>query len=101
VADGNRIRISSVPSLEVVRTWEVDASNLLLLYGVSFLDNGNKLIWMYCDRRHLYGFATNTKWFWTSRTMDHICGGEDLSFLNNRSIAVTHDGDSTVRFWKI
>jgi len=102
VADSGRLRIFKVPSREVVQTWEVDGSeNVLSPYGVSFLDNGNKLTWTYRDGRYLYDFEKNTKWYWTPRTMDHTWGGMGLSFLSKKNMAITHDGDSTVRFWKI
>jgi WD40 repeat protein len=102
VSDRDRLRIFKVPSREVVQTWEVNGTvNGLSPYGVSFLDNGNKLTWTYRDGRYLYDFKENTKWYWTPRTMDHIWGSMGFSFLSQKSVAVTHDGDSTVRFWKI
>jgi hypothetical protein len=102
VADRNRLRIIRVSSQEVVQTWEVGGGeNGLSPYDVSFLDNGNKLTWEYRDGRYLYDLEKNTKWYWTPRTMDHIWGSMGYSFLNQKNPAVTHDGNSTVRTWKI
>jgi hypothetical protein len=99
VADRDRLRIFRVSSQEVVQTWEVGGGeNGFSPYDVSFLDNGNKLTWTYRDGRYLYDFEKNTKWYWTPRTMDHIWGSMGCSFLNQKNLAVTHDGNLTVRF---
>jgi WD40 repeat protein len=102
VADTARLRMFKVPSQEVVQKWEVDdAGSMIPPIGVSFLENGNKLTWMYRDGRYLYDFEKNTKWYWAPRTLDHIWGGNGFSFLSKKNTVVTQDGDSTVRFWKI
>jgi WD40 repeat protein len=102
VADIGRLQMFKVPSREVVQTWEIDmAGSVYSPTGVSFLENGNKLTWMYRDGRYLYDFEKNTKWYWTPRTLDHIWGGEGFGFLSKKNTVATQDGDSTVRFWKI
>ncbi|KAF2831421.1 prolyl oligopeptidase [Ophiobolus disseminans] len=102
VADENRLRIFNVPSGEVIQTWEVEG----VRYGpspsgVSFLAEGKRLTWTFLYGTYLYEFETNTKWYWVPRAIDHIWGGMGFSFLSKTNVAVTHDGDSTVRFWKI
>lgn len=107
VADHDRLRVFSIPSREMVQTWEIKnwdqegAEPGYELSDVSFLDGGNKITWVYRAGRYLYDFETNTKWYWTPRTSDHAWGGMGFSFLSNMDMVVTHDGDATVRFWKL
>jgi hypothetical protein len=94
--------VFKVATKEVVQTWEVDASDLV--YGsfpVSFLDNGNKITWIYRDGRYMYDFEKNVKYYLTPRVSDHSWGSMGVSFLTKKNMVVTHDGDSTVRFWKL
>lgn len=55
---------------------------------------------MYRDGRYLYDFEKNVKYYWTPRTSDHLWGSMGISFLNKKNTVITHDGDSTVLFWK-
>jgi WD40 repeat protein len=102
VVDNGRTRIFEVATKEVIQIWEVDPSDLV--YGsfpVAFVDNGKKLTWMYRDGTYLYDFEKKVKYYWTPRTSDHLWGSMGFSFLNKKNTVITHDGDSTVRFWKL
>ncbi|KAL1604990.1 hypothetical protein SLS60_004533 [Paraconiothyrium brasiliense] len=102
IADDGRLRVYNVPSKEVTQTWQVDSTNdYYPAIGISWLDNGNKITWQWRDGKYLYDFESNTEWLWTINNTAHSWGPSTFYLLSKKGYAVTVDGDSTVRFWKI
>jgi WD40 repeat protein len=104
IADDGRLRVYNVPSKEIVQNWELTGLQDGYYYqptGVKWLDHGNKLSWQWSYAKYMYDFETNSEWVWTIRDTDHSWGPEGLYLLEEKGYAVTVDGDSTVRFWKI
>ncbi|KAF2866959.1 hypothetical protein BDV95DRAFT_598479 [Massariosphaeria phaeospora] len=102
--DYGRVQLWKFPEGEHVQTWEVDGFpglELRMPTGLCWLDNGNKISWMYRDGRYMYDFEQNLKWWWTLGLDDHSWGGGGVQFLKNRGYVATADGDSLMRFWKI
>jgi WD40 repeat protein len=102
IGDNGRLRVFNIPTAEVVQTWQVDVREYVYNpVDPKWIDNGSKLTWVWRDGRYLYDFDKNVEWLWTVRNTDHSWGSSRFSLLKKRGYAVTHDGDSTVRFWKV
>ena len=101
--DTGRMQLWKFPEAELVQTWEVKASTntgVYELYGLGWLDGGNKVSWIFRDGRYMYDFEKNQKWWWSLGFGDHSWGGWSLYYLKKKGYFVTADGDSLVRFWR-
>lgn len=106
VGDKGRLRILDVPSMKVVNVWETDVRETVGLFHfaptqIKWLDGGNKITWVWRWGRYMYDFETNTAWLWTHRRTDRLWGVSNIALLKKKGYAVTADGDSRVRWWKM
>ncbi|KAF2677478.1 WD40 repeat-like protein [Lentithecium fluviatile CBS 122367] len=103
--DRGRVQIWKFPEAEVVQTWEVESKSLdygYEVYGISWVDGGNKVGWGFRLGRYMYDFERNERFWWTMGLDDHSWGGGGGPvYLKGRELVVTVDGDSLMRFWKI
>jgi WD40 repeat protein len=103
IGDAERLRVFNVPSKEVVQTWEATGLSEGQHYqpSVKWLDNDKKISWQWSYVKYIYDFENNSEWAWTIGNTDHSWGPEGFYLLKEKGYAVTVDGDSTVRFWKL
>lgn len=101
--DKQRMQVWKMPEAQVVQTWEVEGTfnSVFELSGLTWLDDGNKISWMFREGRYMYDFQKNVKWWWTLRAIDHTWSDGGVSYLKKKGMVVTEDGDSTMRFWKV
>jgi len=74
--DVRRIQVWKMPKALVVQSWQVDVNGdgYYEPNGITWLDGGNKISWVFHGGRYMYDFQKNIKWWWTPRATDHTRG---------------------------
>jgi len=101
--DNGRMRLWQFPEGQLMQTWEADFPQeyTMQISGLTWLDGGNKISWIYRYGRYMYDFESNFKYWWTPGYEDQLWGPGGVYFLKKMGSVATLDGDSRVRVWKI
>ncbi|PVI01058.1 prolyl oligopeptidase [Periconia macrospinosa] len=103
VSDRGRVQVWKIPSLQLVQKWELEASGsgVYSAQNIRWVDDDKKILFSNRDATYVYDFGQNLKWWITPRVNDHMWNGQGVSFLKDKGVLVSADGDSVVRVWKL
>lgn len=104
VLDENRAQVFDFPGSKEItsQTWAAVSDSMASIpNNLQWHDGGKKMSWWWKQGQYLYDLESNLLYLWTPSTKDRAWKDSGFMYLEKRGVAVTANGDATVRLWKV